>query len=92
MISIKLLAVVTPPSIYYGCSSRKTFWEKNFTGEEKFTLGEFTDVNMIKYDCCNVRKHRVIKDSDNYITMYISLKFGILEKIRITYSDPKDNL
>ena len=40
----------------------------------------------------NVRKYRDINDSDKYITSYISLKFGSLEKMRITSSDPKDNL
>ena len=40
----------------------------------------------------NVRKHRDIKDSDKYITLDISLKFGSLDKMRIASSDPKDNL
>ena len=40
----------------------------------------------------NVRKHREIKDGENYITLDISLKFGSLEKMKITYSDPKDYL
>ena len=44
--NMKLLAVVTPPSIYHGCSARKTFCEGKFTGEEKFTLSEFTAVNI----------------------------------------------
>ena len=41
MTNINLLAVVTPPSIYNGCSTWKKFWEETFIGEEKFTLGEF---------------------------------------------------
>ena len=44
--NMKLLSVVTPPSIYHGCSTRKTFWEENFTGEEKFTLDYFSAMNM----------------------------------------------
>ena len=40
MMNMKLLAVVTPPSIYHGCSTHKTFWEV------KFKFGEFTAVNM----------------------------------------------
>ena len=40
----------------------------------------------------NVRKHRDIKGGDKYVTLDISLKFGSLEKMRITSSDPKDNL
>ena len=46
MMNTKLLEVVTPPSIYRGCYTRKKFWEEKFTGEEKFTLGEFTPVIM----------------------------------------------
>ena len=37
----------------------------------------------------NVRKHREIKDSDTYIHLDILLKFGSLDKMRITSSDPK---
>ena len=33
-----------------------------------------------------------IKDSDRYVTLEILLKFGSLNKMRITSSDPKDNL
>ena len=44
--NMKLLTVVTPPSIYHVCSTRKTFWEEKFTGEGNFTLGEFSSVNM----------------------------------------------
>ena len=68
MMSIKLLAVVTPPSIYHGCYNRKTFWEENSTGEEKL----FSAVNM--KNCCrrNVRKHKEIKGSDKYVTLDIS--------------------
>ena len=40
----------------------------------------------------NVRRHREIKGSDKYVTLDISLKFGSLEKMRITSLDPKDNL
>ena len=43
---MNILVVVTPLSIYHGCSTQKTLWEEEFTGEEKFTLGEFTDVNI----------------------------------------------
>ena len=35
MMNMNLLAVLTPMSIYDGCSTRKTFWEGEFTGEEK---------------------------------------------------------
>ena len=49
-------------------------------------------MNMKNCGCQNVRKHRDIKGSNNYVTLDISLKFGSLEKMRITSSDPKDNL
>ena len=46
MMNMNILAVVTPPSIYHGCSALKTFWEEKFTYEEELTLGEFTVVNI----------------------------------------------
>ena len=39
-INMKFLLVVTPPSIYHGCSTRKTFWEGKFTGKEDFFVCE----------------------------------------------------
>ena len=51
MMNINFLAVVTPPSIYHGFFTRKTFWKEKFTGEEKFTLDEFSAVNMRNGDC-----------------------------------------
>ena len=35
-INIKILAVVTPLSIYHGYSTRKTFCEEKFTGKNFF--------------------------------------------------------
>ena len=35
---MKLLSVVIPPSIYHSCSTRKTFWEENFTEKENLFL------------------------------------------------------
>ena len=49
-------------------------------------------MNMKKYGCCNVRKHREIKSGEKYITFDILLKFGSLDKMKITSSEPKDNL
>ena len=89
---MNLLEFVTSPSIYHGCSNRKIFWKKNFTGEEKFTPGEFTPVNMKNCGRRNVRKHKDIKDSDKYITLDILLKFISLDKILITSSNPKYHL
>ena len=52
MMNMKLLEVVTPTFIYHVCSTWKTLWE------EKFTLGEFSAVNMKNYGHHNVSKHR----------------------------------
>ena len=81
---MKLLAVVIPTFIYHGCSTWKTFWEG------KFTLGEFIPLNMKSCGRLNIRKHREINNGEKYIALDISLKFGILEKMKITYSYPKD--
>ena len=88
MINMNLLAVVTPPSIYHGCSIRKTFWGGNFRGEEKL----FSAVNMKNCGHPNVSKQRDIMGSENYVTLDISLKFDSLDKIRITSSESKVNL
>ena len=74
--NMNILEVVTPPSISHGCSTRKTFWEENFT------LGEFTPVNMKNCGHCNVRKHIEINNGNNYITLEISLKFGSIDKTK----------
>ena len=92
MINMNLLAVVTPPSIYHGCSTQKTFWEVKFTGERNFTLGEVSAVNMKICGRRNVRKHREIKVSDKYVTLDISLKFYSLYKMIITSSKSKVKL
>ena len=53
------------------------FWKEKFKGEEKFTPGEFSAVNMKNFGRRNVIKHREIKDSDKYVTLYILLKFVV---------------
>ena len=87
MMKMKLLEVVTPPSIYHGCSTWNKFWEEKFTGEEKL----FSAVNMKCFGRRNVRKHWDIKVSDKYVTLVISLKIDILENIKITSSESKDD-
>ena len=49
----------------------------------------FTPVHMNNCGCRNVRKHRDIKDGEKYINLDISLKFGSLDKMEITSSEPK---
>ena len=86
---MNLLAVVTPPSIYHGCSTRKTLWAEKFTGKQG--LNElFLAVNMKNCGRRNVRKHRYHKDSDKYITLNILLNFDSLNKFHITPSESKD--
>ena len=84
---MELRAVVTPPFIYHGCSTRKTFLEENFTVGEKL----FSAVNMKNCGRRNVSKHKEIKGSDKYITLDISLKFDSLNKMKITSSESKYN-
>ena len=64
MMNMKLLAVVTPLSIYHGCSTRKTFWEEKCIGEEKLLSG----VNMKNCGRHKVRKHKEIKGSYKCVT------------------------
>ena len=85
---MNLLEVVTPPYIYHGCSTWKTFWEGNFTGKENL----FLDVNMKNCGCRNVSKHKEIKGSDNYVTLNISSKFDSQDKMKITSSELKVKL
>ena len=64
---MKFLVVVTPPSIYHGCSTRKTFWEEKFTGKQDL----FEPVNMKKPGRRKVRKHKDIKGGDKCVTLNI---------------------
>ena len=66
MNNMNLQAVVTLPSIYHGCSTRKTFWEENFTL-----------ANMKNCGRCNFRKHMEIKNVKQYIALDISLNLVI---------------
>ena len=91
-ITMKFL-VVTPPSIYHGCSTWKTFWEEKFIGKKQDL---FEPVNMRNFDKRNFRKHREIKDSDEHVTyenMYeilkFSEKFDNLDKMETTSSESK---
>ena len=83
MMNMKILAVVTPPSIYHGCSTWKMFWEGIFTGEEKL----FSAVNMKIFGRRNVSKHWDIKGSDKYVTLDISLNIDSLEKMKVVPSE-----
>ena len=86
--NMNILSVVTPPSIYHGCSTRKTFWEEKFTGKENLFLA----VDMKNCGRRNVRKHKEIMGSDKYVTLEISSKFDSLDKMKITSSESKGKL
>ena len=49
-------------------------------------------MNMINCGRKNVRKHTDITNGEKYITLHISLKFGSLDKIKITSSDKNNYL
>ena len=85
--------VVTPPSIYHGCSTWKTLWEEMFTGKKQDL---FEPVNMRNCGKRNFGKHIEIKESDDRVTyenMYeileFSEKFGNLYKMESTSSESK---
>ena len=62
---MKFLAIVSPPSIYHGCSTRKTFWEENLAGEKQDL---FEPVSMRNCGKRNVRKHKEFKKGDESVT------------------------
>ena len=80
---MKFLVDVTPPSIYHGCSTQKTFWEEKFTGKEDL----FLSVNMKNCGRRKVRKHKEIKGSDKSITLDISSNFYSLNNMKTTSSE-----
>ena len=77
---MKFLVVVTPPSIYHCCSTRKTFWEEKFTGKKDL----FQSVNMKNRGRCKVKKHKEIKGSAKIVTLNVSAKFDSLHKTETT--------
>ena len=88
---MKFLVFVTPPPIYHGCSTRKTFWEEKFTGKKDL----FESVNMKNCGCRKVRKKKEIMGSDKCVTLNIYDILNILEnfddlnKMETTSSESK---
>ena len=86
---MKFLVVVTPPSIYHGCSTRKTFWEENFISKQDL----FQSVNMKNCGRRKIGKPKEIKGSDKCVTLNIyeilniSENFDDLKKMETTYSE-----
>ena len=85
---MKFLVVVTPPSIYHGCSTRKTFWEEKFTGKKYI----FQSVNMKNCGRRKVRKHKEIKGGDKILTLNVSEKFDSLNNMKTKSSESKRKL
>ena len=81
-INMKFQVVVTPPSIYHGYSTQKTFWEEKFTGKKDL----FQSMNMKNCGHRKVRKNKEIKGSDNIVTLNISEKFDSLNKMKTASS------
>ena len=56
---MKFLVVVTPQSIYHGCSTRKTFWEEKFTGKQY--LFEYVNIKtVVSAMLGNTKRSRVV--------------------------------
>ena len=66
-IKMKFLGVVTPSSIYHGCSTRKMFWEEKFTGKQDL----FHSANTKNCGRRKVRKHKESRGSDKCDTLEI---------------------
>ena len=64
---MNILVVVTPLSIYHGCSTRRTFLEEKLTGKQGF----FESVKMKNCVRRKVRKHKEIKGSDKCVILNI---------------------
>ena len=75
---LKLLPVITPLSIYHDCSTWKMFWEETFAQVKMKSCGRH-----------NVKENREIKNGEKYIVLEINLKFGNMNKMKITSSKPK---
>ena len=85
---MKFLVFVIPPSIYHGCSTRKTFWEEIFTGKKYL----FQSVDMKFCGHRKFSKHKEIKGSDKIVTLNVSEKFDSLNKMETTSSESKGKL
>ena len=66
---MKFLAVVTPPSIYYG-----------FSNWNNLCKDKLTPVKTKICACRNVRKHKEIKNGEQYIALDMYLQNFFLEK------------
>ena len=92
---MKFLVVVSPLSIYHGCSTRKTFWEGKCTGKKQDL---FVSSNMINCGQRNVRKHRAINDIYERVNLNmnkilkISEEFDNMDNMETTSSESKEKM
>ena len=64
---MKILEVVTPPSIYHGCSTRKMFWEEKFTGKENLFLAVNMKIVVVAM-LGKIRRSRVMTSMSRWIS------------------------
>ena len=57
---MKFLVVVSPLSIYHGCSTRKTFWEEKFTGKKQYLLVSVNMKTVVSAKLGNIERSRIV--------------------------------
>ena len=57
---MKFLVVVTPPSIYHCCSTRKTFWEGKFTGKKQDLFDSVNIKTVVSEMLGNIERSRIV--------------------------------
>ena len=78
---MKILAVVTPPYIYHGCSTWKTFWEEKFTGKDNLFLSVTWKIVVVA-KLVNTRISRVVTSTSPW-TSHQSLTVSTIWKPHI---------
>ena len=78
--NMKLLEVVTPPSvIYHDCSKLEILWDEKFTPVNKTSCGRH-----------NVRKNREINNGEKYIMLDINYNLDCMNKGEVISSESND--
>ena len=85
---MKFLVVLTPPSVYHGCSTRKTFLEEKLTGKKDL----FQFMNMKICGRRKVRKNKESKGSDKIFTLNVSANFDSLNNIFVFNSGHRNQV
>ena len=71
MMKMNLLEVVTPPSIYHGCSTRNTLWEEKYTGKENLFLA--VDMKIVVVAILGNKRRSMVVTSTSPWTSHQSL-------------------